>query len=555
MLLPQLPTQTYLKARERLVDLPQTLGQLKQRLGSLKQSQPQARSKSAKPAADYEVLIVGAGVSGVDMACHLQQHYGKSNQSTAAKDTLSKKYIVVEKRADIGGTWDLFKYPGIRSDSDMFTFGFANRPWLGKKTLTGGESIKQYIKSTAQDERITSSIRFNTEVLHLAWSSVDKCWTATLRNNDTGLEQKITANFVVGATGYYDFDHGYEPSFAGEADFKGEIIHPQLWQEDTQYHDKKIVIIGSGATAVTLLPALIDDDEGQRAAHVTMLQRSPSYIASIPSHDNGVEVLKKRLKLSTQSAYTLVRWKNIFRQQGLYQFSRIAPKTLKTILQFKAKEDLKGSGVSLTHFSPDYNPWDERLCAVPDGDLFQALHTDRADVVTDNIERFTASGILLKSGKHLDADIIITATGLSLQMLGGATVSIDDKAISIGGRMMYKAVLIEEVPNMAVMFGYTNASWTLKIDLSCDYLIRLFQYMDNRGYHVVTPQVRSASGEQVNRLEDTIMGSLNAGYIRRAKDVLPKQGDRYPWCVTHNYTTDRIMLKHRSIDDGWLWFD
>lgn len=555
MLLPQLPTQTYLKVRERLVELPQTLARVKQRLGSEQQSQSQAQAKptSPRPIADYEVLIIGAGVSGIDMACHLQQ--SDSQQLASQRKGRNKKFIVVEKRADLGGTWDLFKYPGIRSDSDMFTFGFANRPWLGKKTLTDGESIKQYIKQTAQEAQIESSIRFYTEVKHLAWSSHEKVWTATLISRETGLEQKLTANFVIGATGYYDYDNGYEPTFKGQDDFQGQIIHPQHWQEDTNYHDKKVVIIGSGATAVTLMPALVADKDGQRVAHVTMLQRSPSYIATVPSTDDGVDILTQRLNMSQQSAYTLVRWKNILTQQGLYQFSKAAPKVMKSILTHKVKQELKGSGVSLTHFTPDYNPWDERLCAVPDGDLFAALQSDRAAIVTDEIERFTESGIRLKSGKYLEADIVVTATGLNLQMLGGATVSIDGEAVAVGERMTYKAVLIEDVPNMAMLFGYTNASWTLKIDLACDYVQRLLHYMHSHGYHVVTAQAQSSSGESVKRQPDTIMGALSAGYIQRAKDTLPKQGDRYPWLVTNNYLTDRIMLKYRSINDEWLSFE
>lgn len=550
MLFPQLPSQTYKKLRKRLLDLPQTVSSLKQR--SIQPSHPSANERLPQP--DYEVLIIGAGVSGIDMACHLKRRYALPTKPLAPS-IQDKRLLIVEKRAEMGGTWDLFTYPGIRSDSDMFTFGFAHRPWLSKKTLTDGESIKQYIKQTAEDEDIASAIRFNTEVVHLAWSSADKCWTATLNNRQTGLLQKITARFVIGATGYYDYNQGYQPYFEGQAEFKGQLVHPQQWPEDIDYQDKRVVVIGSGATAVTLVPALIEEGAAMQAAHVIMLQRSPTYIASVPSEDNGLALLKGRLKLSTEQAYKWMRVKNILSQQALYRFAKVAPNTMKKILIHRAKQDLAGSGVSLTHFSPSYDPWDERLCAVPEADLFKALHSERAEIVTDEIERFTETGIQLRSGRHLSADIIVTATGLRLQMLGGASISVDGQAVEIGKRMTYKAVLVEAVPNLAVLFGYTNASWTLKIDLACDYVLRLLQYMDNHGYQTVVPSAQSESGEQVQRLPDTVMGALSAGYIQRAKDVLPKQGDRYPWQVTNNYLTDRIMLKQRAIADDWLKFD
>ncbi|MDO5769594.1 MAG: NAD(P)/FAD-dependent oxidoreductase [Psychrobacter sp.] len=553
MLLPQLPQQTYKKLKKQAVNLSKMLP------ANLSPLKPEA-AKASKPAVatervltDYEVLIIGAGVSGVDMACHLQQRY--ETRSASPKTNLpGKRFLIVDKRGDIGGTWDLFKYPGIRSDSDMFTFGFAHRPWLSKKTLTDGESIKAYIKQTAHDEQIDSAIRFHTEVTQLTWSSKNKYWSATLYNCQTKQSQTVTARFVIGATGYYDFEEGYQPHFAGQEDFAGQLIHPQQWPENLDYHDKKVVVIGSGATAVTLVPALVDPQADKRAAHVTMLQRSPTYIASVPSVDDGVRVLTQYLPLNTQQAYTLMRWKNVLTQQAIYQFSKHAPSTMKTILTNKAKQDLKGSGVALSHFTPDYNPWDERLCAVPDGDLFQALHGERAEIITDEIVRLTPTGIELKSGKQLEADIIVTATGLKLQMLGGAQVTIDKQSVPVSERMTYKAVLVEDVPNMAVLFGYTNASWTLKIDLACAYVLRLLQYMDEHGYQTVVPQSHLETGEQVVRQEDTVMGSLSAGYIQRAKDVLPKQGDRYPWKVTNNYLTDRVMLKYSPIDDDWLKF-
>lgn len=555
MLLPQLPSQTYQRARRELVKLPERLAKLtqrrRQRDASMATDQSVAKAKNTATEVDYEVLIIGAGVSGIDMACHLNRRYGQ----LPSRSEQERRFLIVEKRAEIGGTWDLFKYPGIRSDSDMFTFGFAHRPWLSNKTLTDGESIKQYIKRTAEDEKVASCIRYRTEVVQLDWFSEKSFWCITLKHQETGLLQQVTSRFVIGATGYYDYAQGYQPRFEGQEDFKGQIIHPQQWSDEVAFADKRVVVIGSGATAVTLVPALVADNASQQAAHVTMLQRSPTYIASVPSEDNGLNVLKQRLKLSNEQAYKLMRAKNILSQQALYRFSKAAPKAMKTILQHKAKQDLSGSGVALQHFQPSYNPWDERLCAVPDGDLFKALHTQRADIVTDEIERFTATGIQLRSGRHLLADLIVTATGLKLQMLGGASVSIDGQPVEVGSRMTYKAVLVEGVPNMAVLFGYTNASWTLKIDLACNYVLRLLRYMDQHGYQTVLPSATSlTTGEQVQRLADTVMGSLSAGYIQRAKEVLPKQGDRYPWQVTNNYLTDRIMLKHRRIADQWLRF-
>lgn len=522
------------------------------------------RIKRTKPqpklVADYEVLIIGAGVAGIGMACHLQQHQGqkffdhKVKRSTKGKAQPSaQRFVVLEKRADLGGTWDLFNYPGIRSDSDALTFGYSFRPWVNPRMLAGGADIKSYIADTAREFNVTEHIRYRHEVEKLSWSSRDQLWTATIKNHNNDEVSTLTANFVVGATGYYDYDAGYRPHFAGEEDFNGQIVHPQLWQ-DVDYHDKRVVIIGSGATAMTLLPALVDEDAELRASHVTMLQRRPTYVASVPGDDFALGWLSAKFSpLSKQQAYTLLRTRNVLRQQGVYQLAVHAPSVLRGLLKHWATQELKGSGVGVEHFLPDYNPWDERLCAIPDSDLFLALHGARAEVITDHIKAFTSTGIMLKSGQHLEADVIVTATGLKLQMLGGAKVYVDDEVIDVGSRMTYKAVLLENVPNMAVIFGYTNASWTLKVDLACHYLIRLLSYMKKHNYHTALPQAQ-IKGEQALAQEDTIMGSLSAGYIHRAKDELPKQGDRYPWKVTSNYLSDRIVLKRRAIKDKWLSF-
>ena len=521
--------------------------------------------KRAKPqattSANYEVLIIGAGIAGISMACHLQQqslqknHQGFFNNKKAKQNKRdnNQRFLMVEKRDDLGGTWDLFTYPGIRSDSDALTFGYSFRPWLDHKMLAKGADIKSYIADTACEFKVLAHIRYQHEVQQLSWSSSSQQWTATIKNHASGEILSVTANFVVGATGYYDYESGYRPYFKDEERFQGKIVHPQHWQ-DTQYDDKKVIVIGSGATAMTLIPALVAENSEQCARHVTMLQRSPTYVASVPGDDHALDLLSGKFSpLSKAQAYTLLRMRNVMFQQGVYRAAVYAPKVMKALLNHKVKKELKGSGVDVAHFQPAYNPWEERLCAVPDSDLFQALHSKRAEVVTDSISHFTQTGIALASGKHLDADIIVTATGLKLQMLGGSSLYVDGQKIDVGARMTYKAVMLEGVPNMAIMFGYTNASWTLKIDLACQYVLRLLSYMNKQGYKTVCAQSQSEQ-EQVIMQPDTVLGALSAGYVSRAKDALPKQGDRYPWRVNNNYVTDGIMLKYRKIKDEWLQF-
>lgn len=505
---------------------------------------------------DCEMLIIGAGIAGIGMASRLQQSYDKTIFGRRPNQKISnstERFIVLEKRADLGGTWDLFNYPGIRSDSDALTFGYSFRPWLDHRMLAKGEDIKSYLADTANEFEVTKHIRYRHEVKQLSWSSADRYWTATVKNHETNETLTLTANFIVGATGYYDFEQGYRPHFEAEEDFKGQIVHPQKWQ-DVDYDNKKVVIIGSGATAVTLLPALLDEAEGQTASQVTMLQRSPSYIASVTADDYAMERLSGKLSpLSKSQAYKLVRARNVLVQQATYRASLYAPKVMKALMRQGVKKELKGSDIELKHFSPDYNPWDQRVCAVPDSDFFKALQSGQADIVTDEIERFTETGILLKSGQQLDADIIVTATGLNLQVLGGAKLVVDEEEVVIGKRMTYKAVLIEDIPNMAVLFGYTNASWTLKIDIACQYVLRLISYMNKQGYQVAVASAQTAN-ETAQVQEDTVMGALSSGYVARASKVLPKQGDRYPWRVMNNYLLDHIMLKYRKIDDKWLHF-
>ena len=523
-----------------------------------------AKSALSDTPVDYEVLIIGAGIAGIGMACRLQQQkhkglFGHKNpgkqkrKSSKQQQKSAQRFLVLEKRADLGGTWDLFTYPGIRSDSDALTFGYSFRPWLNHRILAKGGDIKNYIADTAREFGISEHIRYQHEVQQLSWSSSHQQWTAMVKNHASGEVFTVTAKFVVGATGYYDYEQGYRPSFNKEADFQGEIIHPQHWQ-NVDYDDKKVVIIGSGATAMTLLPALVDEKGGQCARHVTMLQRSPTYVASVPGDDYTLDWLAGKFSpLSKEQAYTLLRTRNVLIQQGTYRAAILAPKLMKALLKRGVKTELKGSGIDVAHFVPDYNPWDQRICAVPDSDLFKALHGKRASVVTDQISHFTKTGIMLESGNSLDADIIVTATGLKLQMLGGAKVYIDGQAIDIGSRMTYKAVMIEDIPNMVALFGYTNASWTLKIDLACQYVMRLLGYMHQHRYQVVLPQAQTKDAKALTQT-DTVMGALSSGYVKRAQHELPKQGDIYPWRVTNNYLSDRIMLKHRKIKDDWLRF-
>ena len=522
------------------------------------------KSKSSSSASnmpvDCEVLIIGAGIAGIGMACRLQQQkhkalFGHKSPSRLKKQQkTSQRFVVLEKRADLGGTWDLFTYPGIRSDSDALTFGYSFRPWLEHRVLAKGGDIKNYIADTAREFGVTEHISYQHEVQQLSWSSHNQQWTATVKNHVSGEVFTLTAKFVVGATGYYDYEQGYRPIFENEADFQGEIVHPQHWQ-NVDYDDKKVVIIGSGATAMTLLPAMVDEDGEQCAQHVTMLQRSPTYVASVPGDDYALDWLAGKFSpLSKTQAYKLLRARNVLMQQGTYRAAVFAPKIMKSLLKRGVKTELKGSGVDIAHFMPAYNPWDERLCAVPDSDLFMALHGNRAAVVTDQISHFTKTGIMLDSGKQLDADIIVTATGLKLQMLGGAKVYIDGQAIDIGSRMTYKAVMIEGVPNMVALFGYTNASWTLKIDLACQYVLRLLNHMHKHRYQVALPYAKTAHSE-AHTQPDTVMGALAAGYVQRAQHELPKQGDIYPWRVTNNYLSDRVMLKYRKIKDDWLLFN
>lgn len=477
----------------------------------------------------FDVLIIGAGLSGIGTACHL------------ARECPGKQVGIIERRERIGGTWDLFRYPGIRSDTDMISFCYRFRLWNKLKVMADGASLRQYINDTAKEYGVDRKVQFGLKTTEMDWSSKDQCWTVTAIQESTGEVKTFKARFLVGATGYYNYDQGYLPSFPGQDSFKGLRIHPQHWPENLDYSGKRVVVIGSGATAVTVVPAMTD-----KAAHVTMLQRSPSYVFSLPDFDKVSSILQKFLPSSW--VFALARKRNILVQRALYLASRRWPEKMRSFLLNRVRKQL-GPNADMTHFTPRYMPWDERLCAVPDGDLFTAIREGKASVVTDHIETFNETGIRLKSGKQLDADIIITATGLQIQILGGATLSVDKQPRPVGSGMTYKGVLMQDVPNMAWIFGYTNAPWTLKADLSSTYICRLLKEMDARGMAVATP--RAPDGEME---KDSILGALGSGYIQRGNAQLPRQGHDLPWRVLHHYGKDIRMLRDQAVDDGCLEF-
>jgi cation diffusion facilitator CzcD-associated flavoprotein CzcO len=481
------------------------------------------------PVEHVDVLIVGAGVSGVGAACHL------------ARACPDKSYLVLERRQRMGGTWDLFRYPGVRSDSDMFTFGYNFRPWNATKVLADGPAIRQYVEDTAAEYGVGEHIRYGMHALKGSWSSETARWTVEVRDAATRRRKKITANFLLACTGYYDYDNPYRPEFPGEADFNGTIVHPQFWPEELDYRGKRVVIIGSGATAVTLVPAMAAD-----AAHVTMLQRSPTYILSLPAEDKVSQLLCK--VLPDETVFRLTRHRNVLLQRGLYQLSRSQPALVRSVMLKLAGWQLHGTA-DVAHFTPHYNPWDERLCVVPNGDLFRTIRRGSADIVTDSIERFTPTGIKLVSGAELAADIIVTATGLNVQMMGGAEVEVDGEPVDVSERVTYKSTMLEGVPNAVIVFGYTNASWTLKADLASEYACRVINHMDKHGYTTVV-----AEASESDRTDHSVLDALNSGYVRRAQGALPRQGTRGPWRVRQDYLRDVPVLRYGAIDDGVLQF-
>lgn len=475
-----------------------------------------------------DVLIVGAGLSGIGAAAHLRTRFPR------------KKIVLLESRSTLGGTWDLFRYPGVRSDSDMYTLGYRALPWRRPRSIVDGASILQYLREVAERSGVAQSIRYGCKVVSLSWSSARCEWRVTVRHTDTDRAETLRARFVQLCTGYYDYDQGYRPSFDGEADFRGKVVHPQFWPRDLDYSGQRIVVIGSGATAVTLVPALCE-----RAASVTMLQRSPSYVANQPGVDPLAALLSKFLP--AKLVYPLVRWKCILMSALFYRIARWRPMEFrKRLLQLAAAELPPGYDVE-KHFGPQYAPWDQRLCAVPDGDLFREIRHGRAHVVTDVIDRFVPEGIRLRSGDILPADLIVTATGLRVQPLGAVHIDVDGRAVKLAETMVYRGAMLSGVPNMIHTFGYTNASWTLRADLINAYLGRLLNYMDRHRYDSVVAERDASVGEMP-------FIDFNSGYVLRALSDLPKQGDRFPWRIHQNYLRDLGVTRFSRLTDPALQF-
>jgi cation diffusion facilitator CzcD-associated flavoprotein CzcO len=481
------------------------------------------------PPEHLDVLIVGAGLSGIGAGCHLQT------------SCPGKSFAILEARDATGGTWDLFRYPGIRSDSDMYTLGYSFRPWEEAKAIADGPSILSYIRNTARDHGIDRKIRFHHRVVRAEWSTPEARWMVEAERTDTGETVRLTCGFLFMCTGYYRYDEGYTPDFEGTEGFAGQIVHPQLWPEDLDYAGKRVVVIGSGATAVTLVPAM-----AERAAHVTMLQRSPSYIVSLPARDPLADLLRRALP--AKLAYPIVRWKNVLITTLFFQISRRAPKLIRGLIRKSVEKRLPPGYDVDTHFNPRYDPWDQRVCLVPDDDLFESIRSGQASIVTDRIETFTEKGLRLASGAELEADLVITATGLNLLPLGGMAIAVDGRDVELSETVGYKGMMFSGVPNLAIALGYSNASWTLKCDLTCQYVCRLLNHMDERGYRQCTPRVPDPS------LPTQPFIDLTSGYVLRSIDAFPKQGTRSPWRLHQNYARDILMLRYGALQDEGIEF-
>ena len=475
-----------------------------------------------------DVLIIGAGISGIGAGYHLQANCP------------SKSYVILEGRDAIGGTWDLFRYPGIRSDSDMYTLGYSFRPWTNAKAIADGPAILDYVNATAADYGIDRHIRFNHKVISADWSTPDAHWVIRAERGPLKEPVTFTAGFLFLCGGYYNYDEAYTPDYPGRDAYKGTFIHPQFWPEDLDYAGKRVVVIGSGATAMTLVPEM-----AKTAGHVTMLQRSPTYVVSRPAEDAIANWLRARLP--AKLAYSLTRWKNVLMGMYFYRKCVNAPKQVKDYLLGLVKDEI-GAEMTEKHFTPSYNPWDQRVCLVPDSDLFTALKEGTASVVTDHIDTFTQTGIRLKSGEELEADIVVSATGLKLQVWNGLDIAVDGRHIEPSSTMAYKGFMYSGVPNLASSFGYTNASWTLKCDLTCEFVCRMLNHMDAHGFDQATPTITDPDIEEAPWL------TLTSGYVQRAMEKFPKQGSKLPWKLHQNYAKDLVMLRLGKLDDGALTF-
>ena len=477
----------------------------------------------------FNVVVVGAGISGIGAGYHLQ------------KQCPNKSFVILEGRESFGGTWDLFRYPGIRSDSDMHTMGYRFKPWIDEKFIADGSSILNYLEETIDENNLGNKIRYQHKVLTSSWSSSTSKWTLEVKNLTSGLTENFTCNFLMMCGGYYNYDEGYSPHFENQEQFNGLIIHPQKWPDNLDYKNKKVVVIGSGATAVTIIPAMADQVE-----HITMLQRSPTYFMSAPDKDMIGNYFKKIFPQKT--AYFLTRWKNILMGNYFYKRCVNNPEKVKEMLINGVRAHLGEDYDIDTHFTPKYKPWDERLCFVPNADMFEAMKSGKASVVTDHIDQFTETGIKLKSGEELTADIIIKATGLNLQFLNGIDVKVDNSQINISEKLAYKGRMFNDIPNLACSFGYARASWTLGADLSSEYVCKLLNYMDKHGYDYCSPVI----GKEV-REEGTYL-NLSSGYVKRAIDRMPKQGSREPWKGNQSYLSDVTELRWGSITNDDLHF-
>ena len=480
----------------------------------------------------FDVLIVGAGLSGIGAAYHLQHKCP------------GKSFVILEGRDCIGGTWDLFRYPGIRSDSDMFTLGYSFKPWTEPKAIADGPRILNYVRETAAENGIDKTIRFRHRVRRASWSTPDARWTVEAeRTRGEGATEIVafTCNFLFMCSGYYRYEEGYTPEFAGRNDFAGRIIHPQKWPDNLDYVGKRVVVIGSGATAVTLVPEM-----AKTAGHVTMLQRSPTYVVSRPAQDPFANKLRR--KLPAGIAYHLIRWRNVLWGMYFFQLSRRKPAKVKELILGGVRMALGSEYDIATHFTPRYNPWDQRLCLVPDGDLFKAIRDNRVSVVTNEIDTFTSKGIRLKDSSEHEADIIVTATGLVLQVLGGLDVLVDSRKVDFSKTLTYKGMMYADVPNLASSFGYTNASWTLKCDLTCEYVCRLINYMGRHRYRQCMPHNEDPSIEQLPSLD------FSSGYVQRGIAKMPKQGSKRPWRLYQNYALDVVSLRFGKVADGVMQY-
>jgi cation diffusion facilitator CzcD-associated flavoprotein CzcO len=482
----------------------------------------------------FDVVIVGAGLSGIGAAVHLQKH------------SPGKTYAILESRETLGGTWDLYRYPGIRSDSDMHTLGYNFKPWRAEKAIADGPSILDYVNEAADENDVRKNILFSRQLKGAAWSTEDACWKLDVaRGDEDGAAEQISCNFLLMCSGYYSYDQPYLPHFEGQEDFEGPLFHPQLWPEDLDYQGKRVIVIGSGATAMTIVPAMSDDVE-----HITMLQRSPTYVISRPDKDIIANFLRKILP--EELAYKITRFKNVMFQRRVYEKTRTDPQKVKDFLLGQVRKHLGPDYDVEKHFTPTYNPWDQRLCLIPNADLFKAIKSGKASVVTDHIDRITKKGIRLQSGEELEADIIIAATGLNMKVLGGVEFSVDGEPVSFPDTWTYKGMMYSEIPNLVQTFGYINASWTLRADLTAEYTCRLLNRMDELGMRQCTPRLLAEDQGMTAR---QWVDDFSAGYMQRVLHLFPKQGDHDPWLNTQNYAQDKKMIRDAPLEDGRLTFD